>query len=159
MPLSTRPRSEASTSNLLRVSSYHVHVACHTPCYSRFSRSLYHRLLYNCRNPAARRGGVDMRLNKNPVVPLSNHLERLLGCNDSALHLEMLGALASNPSSHSLSLLSARLAAGAHSRTTCRWVHHCWSWSGGSCDGWICCQRIHWCIRRGPAHRVAGCVT
>ena len=57
-----------------------------------------------------------MRLNKNPVVTLSNHLERLLGCNDSAVHLEMLGALASNPSSHSLSLLSARLTAGAHSR-------------------------------------------
>ena len=57
---------------------------------------------------------VEMRL--NPVVTLSNHLERLLGCNVSEVYLDMLGALASNPSSHSLSLLSARLAAGAHSR-------------------------------------------
>ena len=52
----------------------------------------------------------------NPVVTISTHLKHLLGCNDSAVYLEMLGALASNPSSHSLSLLSSRLAAGAHSR-------------------------------------------
>ena len=50
------------------------------------------------------------------MVTISSHLKRLLGCNDSAVYLEMLGALASNPSGHSLSLLSSRLAAGAHSR-------------------------------------------
>eukprot|EP00908_Phaeocystis_cordata_P013086 Transcript_24121.p2 GENE.Transcript_24121~~Transcript_24121.p2 ORF type:complete len:186 (+),score=1.73 Transcript_24121:436-993(+) len=42
-------------------------------------------------------------------------LERLLRCNSTLVRLEILKALASNPS-HSLSLLSSRLAAGVPSR-------------------------------------------